>query len=161
MPRPQDNEERPRKPRPPVTEPEEEPTQASPPQEARAAAKAEGEKLADSVLPEGKRLASYGTGGRMLEGERIDFDDVMGEEVQMTDFVLVPSRQFEGHFAVIQLKRPELDDDVLYTMTTGAGAVIDLLKQAEAAGARDELPLNVKFVWRTSQTSGRKYIAVE
>lgn len=117
----------------------------------------------DSKPEELKRLTDYVTigAGERLEGERIDLQGVLGEELQLIDFVFIPSTKYaeegkdKGEFVVIQYKRP--GDDSLYTSSCG-GVVV---KQALKEMPKNYLPALIRITYQKSPTTGRRYLAVE
>lgn len=107
-----------------------------------------------------KRLTDYvnvGVGER-LEGEKVELEEILGDDIKMTDFHLVPSSKFaeEGkkkEFAVIQFEQ----EGKLCTTMTGGQVVVDRLKMMP----KNYLPVIIKIVRIKSPESGRKYLSIE
>lgn len=107
-----------------------------------------------------KRLTDYvnvGAGER-LEGEKVELEDILGEDIKMTDFNVVPSTKFakEGEkkdFVVIQFMR----EGKLFVVMTGGGVVVDRIKEMP----KNYLPVMIKIVRKTSPESKRKYLSIE
>lgn len=114
----------------------------------------------ESKEQELKRLTDYvnvGAGER-LEGEKIDLDDVLGEDIKLVDFNVVPSTKFaeEGKkkdFVVLQIER----GGKLQVVMTGGGVVVDRIKEMP----KNYLPVMIKIVRVKSPESGRKYLSIE
>ena len=108
-----------------------------------------------------KRLTDYVTTGvrDRLEGERVEMEKVMGEDLRLLDFVFIPSTKFneegkKGEFLVMQYNRP--GNDTLYTSSCGGVAVVEALKQMP----KNYLPVTVRIVWAKSK-AGRRYLSIE
>ncbi len=109
-----------------------------------------------------KRIGDYvqkGVGAQ-LEGEKVELENYMGQELVLKDFVFIPSTKFQqegkkSEFAVIQFTLP--GSDKLMTISCGGGAVVDSLKQMP----KQYLPIAVTFKWQKSPQSGRRYITIE
>lgn len=114
-------------------------------------------KKPESKGEELKRLTDYvdvGVGER-LEGEKVDLEDILGDDIKMTDFHLVPSSKYEGksEFAVIQFEH----EGKLCTTMTGGKVVVDRLKMMP----KNYLPVMIKIVRVKSAESGHKYLSIE
>ena len=110
-----------------------------------------------------KRIGDYvevGAGER-LEGERIDLQTVLGDELKLLDFVFINSTKYlqEGQdksdFAVIQFNKP--GDKGLYTASCGGTVVKAALREMP----KNYLPINIRITWAKSQSTGRRYLMIE
>lgn len=101
-----------------------------------------------------KRLTDYVQAGVQLEGDRINLEDILGEDIELTDFVFLPGVKFEGEFAVIQFRRH--DSTQVFTTSTGGKVVMEALKQMP----KNYLPVDIKII-RTKGKSGTKYLTIE
>jgi len=99
-----------------------------------------------------KRLTDFVTVGVgvQLEGRRLDggVEDILGEEIELLDFVILPSKQYGGEFAVMQFHWK----DELCTTACGGTVVIDALKQM----AKQYLPVLIQII-RVKGKLGRYY----
>lgn len=103
-----------------------------------------------------KRLTDYVQmgGGTPLEGRRLDsVEEILGKEVILQDFAVVPSRQYGGEFIVMQFTLK----DELCTVACGGGVVVDSLKQMP----KNYLPVKIKVIRIKSQSTGRMYLSIE
>lgn len=102
-----------------------------------------------------KRLTDYiQVGGAQLEGERIEFKEILGSDIELTDFVFIPSTKYvvEGEtseFVIIQFKL----NGKLCTSSTGGKVVVDALKQCP----KHYLPMIIKII----KVKGKNYYSIE
>lgn len=99
-----------------------------------------------------KRLTDYvNVGGSQLEGERVNLEDVLGEDIKLTDFIFMPSTKYEkkGEFAIIQFEY----EGKLCTTSTGGEVVVNALKQMP----KNYLPVIIKIV----KVKGKRYYSLE
>ena len=104
-----------------------------------------------------KRLTDYvaaGTGPQ-LEGERVDVETILGDDIELLDFVFLKGDEKYGgnDFAVIQFNS---NKGVLCTTSTGAKVIVEALKEMP----KQYLPVDVKII-RISSKGGRKYLTIE
>lgn len=110
-----------------------------------------------------KRIGDYveiGVGER-LEGERIDIEEILGEDVALYDFVFISSTKYQteegkkGKFAVIQFKRAGNDD--LLTTACGGKVVVTALEEMP----KQYLPITIRITLQKSKSGGGRYYNIE
>ena len=102
-----------------------------------------------------KRITDYVSVGSsvQLEGRRLDsIEDILGQEVELVDFVIIPSKQYDNDFAVMQFNM----ESELVCVACGGVVIVDTLKQMP----KNYLPVAVKII-RIKGKSGRKYLSFE
>lgn len=99
-----------------------------------------GEKMKDEISDFGDVYE----GGRMFEGDQVEFSDVLDKQIIIKDFKEMPSTFHEGNFVIVQA---ELDGS-LVTFPTGSSV---LMKQLN--GIKDKLPIRAKIV----RPKGKRY----
>lgn len=109
-----------------------------------------------------KRLTDYvDTGGAQFEGEKVKFEQVLGEEVKLLDFALLNSKVSEPDpetgavpkFLVMQIKW----NGKTCVTSTGAGQIVDAVSQMP----KQYLPVLLKPYKATNPNTKRTYYAVE
>jgi|GEM_PF-3374680 len=85
---------------------------------------------------------------QMFEGERIDVEDVLGENIVIRDMDTRPSSFSEGDYAILQIEK----DGEPYKISTGATVVMKQIQDLE-----DKLPFRCKVIKKQSKKSGYKY----
>jgi len=83
-------------------------------------------------------------GGKMFEGEQVEFSDVLNKQIVIKDFKEIPSTFHEGNFAIVQA---EMDGN-LVTFPTGSSV---LMKQLSSI--REKLPVRAKIM----KPKGKRY----
>jgi len=98
-----------------------------------------------------KRISEV-VGGGSLTGEPVDIDEILNDDVVVTDFTFRKSQFDEDkQYVVIQIEV----DGVKKVFSTGSGVVLDLFDRLQ----KEQLPVLAKFE-RVKGKSGRKYIKV-
>lgn len=108
-----------------------------------------------------KRVTDYvETGGQQFEGEKIKSEAILGEDVKLLDFAVLPSRLSEvdaegkkKNFLVLQV---EFKGKVCVT-TTGAAQVVRAIEQMP----KQYLPVMLKIVKAINPDTKRTYYTVE
>lgn len=111
-----------------------------------------------------KRITDYvnvGAGER-LEGDKVDIDDILGQDIVLTDFNFVQSSKYadeksgkSGEFAILQFNR--IGDKKKLTTACGGKVVMRALKEMP----KSYLPVTIKITRRKSDTGTGKYYAIE
>jgi len=107
-----------------------------------------------------KRIGDYvKTGGERLDGEKVDIDSILGDDIILKDFVFVESTKFAteekktSEFAIIQFARPEAKDKVL-TTSCGGAVVVRALKEMP----KNYLPVVIRITRvKSTKGTGRYY----
>ena len=112
-----------------------------------------------------KRIGDYVPDNMaQFEGEKVKSDTILGIDIKLMDFAVLPSKQGEleldelgnkvlRNFLVLQFER----DGKLFTTTTGAAQVVARIEQMP----KQYLPVMIKIIKATNPTTKRTYYTVE
>jgi hypothetical protein len=114
-----------------------------------------------------KRLTDYVQQGQQFEGEKIQFEKLLGEDFLLKDFVALPSKMADKDAAPPVPGAPPKNKEFLvmqieykgkvYVTSCGAGQVVDAVKQLP----KQYLPVALKVVKDKNPKSGRMFYRVE
>lgn len=112
-----------------------------------------------------KRIGDYVADTSIqFEGEKVKSDTILGVDVKLLDFALLPSTQSEEvdpdtgqkvkkNFLVLQFER----DGKMFTTSTGAAQVVRRIEQMP----KQYLPIMIKIIKAVNPTNKRTYYTVE
>jgi len=118
-----------------------------------------------AAAQEVKRLTDYVQQGQQFEGEKLQFEKVLGEDFFLKDFVALPSKMADKkpaapgdppankEFLVMQIEWRKK----VYVTSCGAAQVVDAVKQLP----KQYLPVAMRVVKDTNPTTKRMYYRVE
>jgi hypothetical protein len=114
------------------------------------------------VVQDVKRLTDYvSTGGVQLEGEKIKFETILGEDVKLLDFATLPSKMAEPdpetgkvpNYLILQVEH----NGKQCVTSTGAKQVVEAIEQMP----KQYLPVMIKVYKATNPNTKRVFYAVE
>lgn len=117
-----------------------------------------------------KRLTDYVQQGQQFEGEKLQFEKVLGDDFLLKDFVALPSKMADKspapaapgapapnkEFLVMQIEWP-VGSGKIYVTSCGAGQVVDAVKQLP----KQYLPVALRVVKDKNPKTQRMFYRVE
>jgi hypothetical protein len=114
-----------------------------------------------------KRLTDYVHQGQQFEGEKLNFEKLLGEDFQLKDFAALPSKLADKQPAPAVPGAPAVAKEYLvmqvewkgkiYVTSCGAAQVVDAVKQMP----KQYLPVLLRVVKDKNPKTGRMFYRVE